>query len=417
MGDYYNYPQSNQGQYAAPNVQEESNKKIWLWILIPFLLIVIGVVIFLLIYSPTKSISEEEFSQGTSLSLKEDKEVKFFINEKEHTMKVDSVSDDSVSLTIQSNPIKINIKIGEEKKFDLDDDGFYDIKIKLKDIEDGIPEIYIKKIHESSCIEDWDCGSWNNCSEQGEQIRNCTDLNSCGTSENKPITIHDCTYVENCFEDWNCTNWSLCTDGQKIRNCTDLNSCGTTENKSSEEEDCEEGLEDFDEEWEVYLEFLSAIDNKDLDKLNSIGYANYSECFDYFNETECWELMGGMNELVGVIPSKENVTTVWKDNKQTILQANTLEGSVQVLLVKDSAGEIKISKIENPASNENSADSDKDGRSDNDEDCSAIKYASLPDQCIETDIDDRDSDNDGWWDGIEVAAETDPNDSGDILFG
>tara|TARA_Y100000034_G_scaffold133771_1_gene200247 strand:+ start:198 stop:1925 length:1728 start_codon:yes stop_codon:yes gene_type:complete len=195
--DTINYVQGNNQNTPKTATQSQSSSKKALFILIPvILIIIIGLSVFFFISFSPKSISEEDFSQGTNFELKESKEVKFNLDEEVHTIKVDSVSDNSVSLTIQSNPIKVDLNIGEEKKFDLDNDGFYDIKIKLNNIIDGIPDLYVKKIHESTCLENWNCGSWSDCTEQGRQSRTCTDTNSCGTTKNKPSTSQSCTYVE-----------------------------------------------------------------------------------------------------------------------------------------------------------------------------------------------------------------------------
>ena len=237
MDNYNNYYQGgDQNQYNPPVQEQKPNSKIWLWILIPFLIIIIGVVVFYFINSSPKTISSNEFSQGVSLQLKENKEANFMLDDQEHTIKVNSVGSDSVNLIIQSNPLQVNLKIGEEKKFDLDNDGFYDIQVKLNSIENGVPEIYIKKIHESTCTENWNCGGWSSCSEQGSQTRTCNDLNSCGTTKNKPATTQSCTYT--CVEDWSCTDWSSCTSGQQTRTCTNSNSCGITTDKPNEQQSC-----------------------------------------------------------------------------------------------------------------------------------------------------------------------------------
>lgn len=41
------------------------------------------------------------------------------------------------------------------------------------------------------CTENWQCGEWEEC-KNGEQIRTCTDLNSCGTSTEKPAIMQIC---------------------------------------------------------------------------------------------------------------------------------------------------------------------------------------------------------------------------------
>tara|TARA_Y100000310_G_scaffold284012_1_gene306403 strand:- start:596 stop:2548 length:1953 start_codon:yes stop_codon:yes gene_type:complete len=262
--DTINYVQgNNQGAQKTP-VQSQSPFKKPLFILIPVvLIIIIGLSVFFFISLSPKLISEEDFSQGTNFDLKENKEVKFNLDEEVHTLKVDSITDNSVSLTIQSNPIKVDLKIGEEKKFDLNNDGFYDIKIKLNNIFDGIPDLYVKKIHESTCVENWNCGSWSDCTEQGKQSRTCTDSNSCSTVVNKPPTTQTCTYVETCTEDWECTDWTFSTnlsvsldfgsgegDGSysciQRRNCTDNNNCNTANNKPNETRECPGSDSDFE---------------------------------------------------------------------------------------------------------------------------------------------------------------------------
>ncbi len=173
----------------------ESNKKIWIIVGIIFGVIVIIFSIFLFMILSQGKISDDELLQGISISLKEDKEIKFEINEEEHKIIVDSVYEDSVDIIIQSETIRINIKIDEIKKFDLGSDGTYDLQIKLESIENGVPNIFIKKIDEIICTESWDCTNWEECVND-MQTRACTDLNNCRTEENKPIEIQDCGVVE-----------------------------------------------------------------------------------------------------------------------------------------------------------------------------------------------------------------------------
>lgn len=157
MEDYgYNRPYNqveptqkrSPGFYNQIEPIKKPKKKIWLWMLVPILIIVIAAAFFYFNFS-SKTISDSEFSQGVNFQLKENREAKFTLDGQRHTITINSIGSDSVTLTIQSNPIQINMGVGEIKKFDLDDDNFYDIQVKLNKIEEGIPEIYIKKIHES----------------------------------------------------------------------------------------------------------------------------------------------------------------------------------------------------------------------------------------------------------------------------
>jgi hypothetical protein len=47
-----------------------------------------------------------------------------------------------------------------------------------------------------SCIEDWDCTNWGDCSFGGTQIRTCTEKTICGTDYAKPLEIQSCTAPE-----------------------------------------------------------------------------------------------------------------------------------------------------------------------------------------------------------------------------
>ena len=87
------------------------------------------------------------------------------------------------------------------------------------------------------CIENWTCTNWSACINN-TQYRNCTDLNNCNTTLNKPLEIQNCTLENNCTENWNCTSWSSCINNTQTRICNDLNNCNTTLNKPLETQNC-----------------------------------------------------------------------------------------------------------------------------------------------------------------------------------
>jgi hypothetical protein len=60
-----------------------------------------------------------------------------------------------------------------------------------------------------SCNENWSCTGWGPCIA-GEQIRICTDQNSCGTFVNKPVEIQNCV-VPVCTSDLQCDDNNPCT--------------------------------------------------------------------------------------------------------------------------------------------------------------------------------------------------------------
>jgi hypothetical protein len=90
---------------------------------------------------------------------------------------------------------------------------------------------------DTTCIEKWKCSLWNACLN-GTQRRSCSDLNNCGTTNNKLNTTKTC-YVGRvpgnpCTENWQCTDWSACINNLFTRTCEDTNNCGTIDDKPHE---------------------------------------------------------------------------------------------------------------------------------------------------------------------------------------
>lgn len=85
----------------------------------------------------------------------------------------------------------------------------------------------------STCEENWTCSDWSAC--KGDiQIRQCVDINECGTEENKPVEVRECQEpAKICSE-----GTQVCTEG-KLRECTEGHDWEVVKN-------CEEGCsEDY----------------------------------------------------------------------------------------------------------------------------------------------------------------------------
>jgi len=87
----------------------------------------------------------------------------------------------------------------------------------------------------AGCTGNWNCGAWSSCFNDLE-MRTCTDLNSCGTTTNRPDLTRPCN--SSCTESWNCGAWSSCSNNLQTRTCSDSNNCGTTTNKPNETKPC-----------------------------------------------------------------------------------------------------------------------------------------------------------------------------------
>ena len=95
-------------------------------------------------YSPTK----EKLQEGYTRFLRKNYKVKFDIGSENHTLNVDSIDDDSINITISSEPQTKTLFIGDEVKFELDGDSLYDFSVKLNSISGGGAELLMKTISE-----------------------------------------------------------------------------------------------------------------------------------------------------------------------------------------------------------------------------------------------------------------------------
>jgi hypothetical protein len=88
------------------------------------------------------------------------------------------------------------------------------------------------------CTEDADCDSGEVCTDNACVVED-TGGDDTGSGSTGGTT---------CTESWNCTTWSTCTDGTQTRTCTDDNSCGTEDDKPIVTRSCtvpKEGFVDF----------------------------------------------------------------------------------------------------------------------------------------------------------------------------
>jgi hypothetical protein len=193
---------SGGGQGALREMQgaeEVSGKKthiIFWFSFFGIVFIIIIIALFLIFsHSDSKKVSEKKLIEGVALEVGDNDVVKFDLDKEEHGMWINFMGYDSVELTISSEPINLTLQINEVKEVDLNNDGIFDIRIKLVKIEDGKATIAFQKLEKETCREDWKCSDWENCSK-GFQKRECKDLNSCGTIFDKPSVKKGCLEIE-----------------------------------------------------------------------------------------------------------------------------------------------------------------------------------------------------------------------------
>jgi hypothetical protein len=96
----------------------------------------------------TYILNDEQITIGASRALKLRDKIKFSINSEDHLITLKDFTKKTSTITIFSDPIEATLILGDSRRFDLDNDGYYEILIKLENIEGEMAEIFIMKIHE-----------------------------------------------------------------------------------------------------------------------------------------------------------------------------------------------------------------------------------------------------------------------------
>lgn len=97
-------------------------------------------------FSEVKIIETSTFSGG-GLGARE--RVKIKINDEEHHIGVKQLTTEKATIEIASDPIEVELAVGDDAKVDVDADSFYDIYVKLNGIVSNKADITIEYLHEA----------------------------------------------------------------------------------------------------------------------------------------------------------------------------------------------------------------------------------------------------------------------------
>jgi len=178
--------------------------------------------------------------------------------------------------------------------------------------------------------------------------------------------------------------------------------------------------------WPVFDKLLLALKNKDISAYNMYSY----RAFDPGQESEFIQGAPIILEMLATI-NKSDYVNKWQDDKQAIYSTNLKQdnqtdsfgykkGLIKFVkkdgiwkiipsLGEQSWGVTAITTMDGPKRTQAEADkelsvmtldTDKDGLTDNEETCSGAKQ--FDKQCVKTDPNKKDTNGDGWWDGIEA---------------
>lgn len=175
--------------------------------------------------------------------------------------------------------------------------------------------------------------------------------------------------------------------------------------------------------WEVFQKYLVFNKNKNIEGVKSVVYKIAPVCENPQTRIDCEARMGSAYAY-GSALKKENFTNVWSDEKQTILatdfkiqedESGVGRSRAIIFFIKDEAGNLRMLSFsprkgaftqKSEASREEymdriilyTEDKDNDGAVDYIEECIP---ADMKDTCAPTNPKLRDTDGDGWWDGVE----------------
>ncbi|MEA3329501.1 MAG: hypothetical protein U9Q06_02040 [Nanoarchaeota archaeon] len=99
---------------------------------------------------PTFSPNSEELNEGYQKIMYKNWKVSFKVNNESHTFKVEKVTETNAKISISSETQEATISIGEEKKFELSGDNYYDVLIRLNSLNSlgNKANFTIQTIHE-----------------------------------------------------------------------------------------------------------------------------------------------------------------------------------------------------------------------------------------------------------------------------
>ncbi len=97
---------------------------------------------------PDYRISSEDLSRGYTKIMRENWRMTFEIENETHGLLIDEISEQSISIILSSELKKATLNIGDEKKFELNKDNYYDLLVKLNAIENSQANLTVQSIHQ-----------------------------------------------------------------------------------------------------------------------------------------------------------------------------------------------------------------------------------------------------------------------------
>jgi len=118
------------------------------------------------------TLTNTEFSSGTNKELASGGEIKFSSSGSSHSLKINKIGTDYANITLQSEPINLLLYVGQEAKKDLNNDGIFEIYVKLNSILNSKVNLTIRAINEVTNKTGADSNNLNDLGNGSESVEN-----------------------------------------------------------------------------------------------------------------------------------------------------------------------------------------------------------------------------------------------------
>jgi len=98
--------------------------------------------------TPVITLSDQQLSLGVSKKISVGQRTNIQINNQNHSIQLNKIFNDSINLTIRSEPISFVMSMGEERKLNLTSAEYYDLYIKVESVAKSSVNITFRKIAE-----------------------------------------------------------------------------------------------------------------------------------------------------------------------------------------------------------------------------------------------------------------------------
>lgn len=99
-------------------------------------------------YTKTYVVTDEQFTEGYTKGIAKNEKMSIKISGITHNIGITALTSTTATISIFSIPQEATLSIGDERRFDVDADNYYEIYVKLNKIESNKADITIKSIYE-----------------------------------------------------------------------------------------------------------------------------------------------------------------------------------------------------------------------------------------------------------------------------